>query len=122
MVALLTMAGCAARQPTSSDLPSEPFAGHLTWSDGYWFERCGSTGERWWVTFVDRASGQMQQGAEVDALKGGGRRFVRVSAARTDERHVGPGGPALLVRDIVEIRNPSDTDCGRPSNNSGTER
>jgi hypothetical protein len=42
------------------------------------------------------------------------RAFGHWRAFRTDERLVGPGGPALLVRDIFEIRAPREDDCRSP--------
>jgi hypothetical protein len=112
-VLLLTSSGCAARQLDAGQLPSEEFAGYLVDSgDGNWFEPCGDeAGPRWWVTFVDEAVRQVELARDAGRFAAGERHFVRVVAARTDERHVGPGGPALLVRNILELRPPRPDDC-----------
>ncbi|HVL66800.1 MAG TPA: hypothetical protein VM364_06005 [Vicinamibacterales bacterium] len=105
---------CAARTTGPTQLPVELFAGHVVRDDsGTWFTPCGAGGsERWWVTFVDAAVSQARTAPASDQLVSGGRSFVRWRASRTDERLVGPGGPALLVRDIIEIRSPGASDCG----------
>lgn len=111
----LICAGCAARQVDTSRLPVEAFVGHvLTTGDGSWFTPCGSAeGVRWWVTYVDTAVRQAREAKATGLLTPGQRAFVRWRASRTDERLVGPGGPALLVRDIFEIRAPTADDCER---------
>lgn len=110
---LLASTGCAARQPDAGQLPSEEFAGYLVDSgDGNWFQRCSDeAGSRWWVTLVDEAVRQVELARDSGRFAAGERHFVRVVAARTDQRHVGPGGPALLVRNILELRPPRPDDC-----------
>ena len=107
--------GCAARQPSATDLPSQPFTGILTTSgNGYWFRRCEAPAESaWWVTFVDRAVSQLEQARERGDVATDRRIYVRWLAALTDERLVGPGGPALLVREIQELRPATAADCTR---------
>ena len=82
-------------------------------ADGTWFTPCATApgGAKWWVTFTG-ASVQQADGAKASGLLATGERaFARLSAARTDEQRVGPGGPALLVRDILEIRAARHDDC-----------
>jgi hypothetical protein len=114
-VAVLALSGCAARYPSPAELPSEQFSGHLTRSgDGYWFQRCNAPADSlWWVTFVGESVNQLERRRERGAWTPGQRAFVRWDAALTDERHVGPGGPALLVRNIIDIRAASAADCVR---------
>ena len=60
----------------------------------------------------------MKQVADAKAaglLRDNERTFVRWRASRTDEKLVGPGGPALLVRDIFEVRAAASSDCSRPA-------
>jgi hypothetical protein len=115
---LLAVCGaCASRQVDTNRLPVEPFVGHVTTTDdGSWFTPCGAAAtERWWVTYVDTSVRQARDAKAKGLLAPGQRTFVRWRASRTDERLVGPGGPALLVRDIFEIRAPADGDCRRPA-------
>jgi hypothetical protein len=110
------LAGCATHGPDPMHLPVEPFAGHVvTTPTGAWFTPCGADeSTRWWVTYVDKAVRQVEEAKAAGLLQQNDRTFVRWRASRTDERLIGPGGPALLVRDIFEIRAPSTSDCGRP--------
>jgi hypothetical protein len=117
LMVMLTGA-CAGRQGDSSSLPVEPFAGHVTTTPtGTWFVPCGAAegASRWWVTWVDASVRQMDEATKAGLLAMNERTFVRLRASRTDERMVGPGGPALLVRDIFEIRAPRANDCTSPS-------
>jgi hypothetical protein len=104
---------CAARQGEPSQLPIEPFSGHVTMTaTGTWFTPCGSADSvRWWVTYVDASVQQSNEAKKKGLLAANQRMFVRWRASRTDDRLVGPGGPALLVRDIFEIRAPRSNDC-----------
>jgi len=114
---------CAARQVEPSQLPVEPFSGHVTTTaEGSWFTPCGSADSvRWWVTYVDASVRQSGEAKKKGLLATGQRTFVRWRASRTDERLVGPGGPALLVRDIFEIRAAKSNDCA-PQTPSTRER
>lgn len=115
-VCLVTLGACAGGMEITQ-LPVEPFAGHvLTTAKGSWFTPCGAEGgTRWWVTYVDDAVRQVREAKSSGAFADNERTFVRWRASRTDEKVVGPGGPALLVRDIFEIRPPGDDDCRRPA-------
>ena len=115
ILAVIIPAACAARQGDLPPLPVEPFFGHVTTTPtGTWFVPCGSaTGsQRWWVTYVDASVRQAADAKKAGLLATNERTFVRWRASRTDERLTGPGGPALLVRDIFEIRAPRGNDCG----------
>lgn len=108
------MMGCGTHVPDTSRLPTAAFAGHLvTTASGTWFERCGAPADEraWWVTFTDGAVEQIARARASGIAAAGDRAFVRWRAAVTDERHVGPGGTALLVREILEVREPGPHDC-----------
>ena len=109
--------GCATTQADIPSLPIEPFSGHvITTANGTWFTPCGSSDSvRWWVTYVDASVRQANDAKKNGLLALDERAFVRWRASRTDDRLVGPGGPALLVRDIFEIRAPKPNDCGNSS-------
>lgn len=114
LLALVACSGAACSSvPDTSSLPVEEYAGHLVTEErGSWFEPCGAAaGERWWVTFTERSVAQIGDAREGGVGTAGARAFVRWRAARTDERHVGPGGPALLVREILEVRAARSEDC-----------
>ena len=114
---VILTAACAARDAGLMSLPVEPFTGHVTTTaTGSWFVACGSSeGSRWWVTFVDASVRQAEEARNKGLLATGQRAFVRWRASRTDDKVVGPGGPALLVRDIFEIRPAKPGDCGERS-------
>jgi hypothetical protein len=106
---------CAAHQSEVQTTPAEVFAGHVTvTADGAWFTRCGdTTGSKWWVTFTEAAVAQADR-AKASGLLASPPTFVRWTAVRTDGKQVGPGGPALLVREILDVRAPAATDCSEP--------
>ena len=68
--------------------------------------------QKFWVTFTG-ASVQQAESAKTSKFftPDGGPTFVRWRASRTDGGQVGPGGPALLVREILESRVPRADDC-----------
>ena len=112
--AAVLAAACSARQGEIPKLTVEPLAGHVTTTaTGTWFVPCGAAegASRWWVTYVDASVRQAEQARKEGLLALNQRTFVRWRASRTDEKLVGPGGPALLVRDIFEIRAPKPGDC-----------
>lgn len=118
MLAAALLGACAGHQGDTLSLPVEPFDGHVTVTDtGTWFVPCGASADAKpsWVTWVDAAVRQMEDAKKAGLLALNQRTFVRWRASRTDDRLVGPGGPALLVRDIFEIRAPRANDCGPPS-------
>lgn len=116
-VALLIGAGfgCAAHQSPQTT-PSEVFAGHIAVTpNGAWFTPCGDPAtSKWWVTFTEVSVAQAER-AKGGGLLGAAPTFVRWRAVRTNESQVGPGGPALLVREILEVRAPAANDCAAPS-------
>lgn len=110
----LLLGGCAAHQMDSQRLPVEMFSGHVTRSPtGVWFTPCASSdpSAKWWVTWTGTSVEQAERAKASGLMADGERAFVRWRASRTDERTVGPGGPALLVREILEIRAPRADDC-----------
>lgn len=119
VVAVVCCAGlvnvaCAAHRVELQDVPSEAFVGHATAdATGTWFAPCGSApgAARLWVTFTGASVQQAEHAKASGLLTPGQPTFVRWNAARTDGRDIGPGGPALLVRDIVEVRAPRADDC-----------
>lgn len=114
---VLSVAGsaCARYQSGIDDLPVAEFTGHFTVSDrSSWFVPCAasdSTPASHWVTLVGDAVGQVRAARAAGQLTDGEPSVVRWWASVTDERHAGPGGPALLVRRVVEIRPASAADC-----------
>ncbi|HEY0970334.1 MAG TPA: hypothetical protein VGE02_05090 [Gemmatimonadales bacterium] len=116
-LALMATTACAGRRPDLGQLPTRDVSGHYTGGrGGSWFRPCGiaSTDSAWWVTFTDRAVVQRDSLRSVGALPDGERRFVRWLGAVTEGGEVGPrgrGAPALLVREILDVRPPSSGDC-----------
>jgi len=112
-VCVLLAGACASHRPDVPQLTVETFSGHVTTNpEGTWFTPCGSADAPWWVTYVDASVRQAQE-AKTAGLLAGKRTFVRWRASRTDGRLAGPGGPALLVRDIFEVRGATSNDCGQ---------
>lgn len=115
---VLLLPGCAARTTGAAALPDREFVGHLLATErGNWFLPCAAEPDvpRLWVTFVDRAVTQIETARSDGLALVGDTAFVRWRAAPTDERMVGPGGPALLVREIAEVRAPRRDDCRSPT-------
>ena len=113
------LAGCAGALsggPASNDqLPVQEYVGHYTQGkDGSWFVPCPGTDStlRFWVTFTGAAVEQYNTARADGRAVTDQPSFVRIRAAATDERHVGPGGPALLVREIRELRPSGLNACG----------
>ena len=110
-------AACSSRRPDLGDLPTREVTGHLTGGrDANWFRPCvlAPADSAWWVTFTDRAVVQRDTLRRSGRLPDGQSRFVRWLAAVTRGGEVGPrgpGAPALLVRDILEVRVPGPGDC-----------
>lgn len=113
------VAGCAGALsggPASNDhLPVREYVGHYTQgTGGSWFVPCPGTDStpRWWVTLTGRAVEQYSAARADGRAVADTPSFVRIRAAATDERHVGPGGPALLVREVSQLRPAEAGDCG----------
>jgi hypothetical protein len=113
----LVVAGCSAQQPSLPDLPDQVLAGHFTSGGGEsWFRPCDAEpgDPSWWVTVTGRAVEQVEAARAEGRLTPGERHFVRWRAAITTGGEVGPQGPgtpALLVREVLELRPASEDDC-----------
>ena len=117
LAATALIAGCAGNHPDLSSLPARELSGHFTASEGAsWFLSCGAapSDSSWWVTFTGRSVAQMDSIRSAGVLRPGDRSFVRWRAAVTERGEVGPRGPgvpALLVREILELRAAAPGDC-----------
>ena len=114
--AALLLGACAASTMDTQQLPVEIFSGHVTAGPtGVWFTPCAAAADsvKWWVTFTGESVQQAERAKASGLMASGERTFVRWRASRTDERHAGPGGPSLLVREILDIRAPRTDDCAR---------
>lgn len=98
-------------------LPVRELRGHFTSGPGAsWFRPCGATAAdaAWWVTVTDRAVGQVAAARDERRLRDGIEVYVRWRAAVTTGGEVGPrgeGAPALLVREVLELRTAGAEDC-----------
>lgn len=97
--------------------PAEEFSGHYTGgAGGSWFRRCGAApaDSAWWVTITGAAVEQVTEARRDGRLLDGRPVFVRWRAVLTLGGEVGPrgpGAPALLVREVLELRAPGGDDC-----------
>jgi hypothetical protein len=113
----LLFAGCAARQVPTNDLPEREVLGHYTAdAGGSWFRPCGAAeaDPAWWVTFTGVSVEQAERERAAGRFSPGKRTFVRLRTAVATDGRVGPQGPgvpALLVRDILEVAEASAGDC-----------
>jgi hypothetical protein len=111
------LCACAGRDPSLDDQPSREFAGHYSAAEGgSWFRPCdiSPTEAAGWVTFTGRSVEQMQAERAAGHFTDGPSYFVRWRASVTYDGEVGPRGPgkpALLVRELLELRPASDDDC-----------
>lgn len=106
--------GCTARMTGVAALPDRQYAGHLlTTKTGSWFRSCSAepASSPLWVTFTGESVQQIHAARADGVALVGDTAFVRWRAAPTDERMVGPGGPALLVRRIDDARPAAEGDC-----------
>lgn len=114
------LAGCAARQVPTNDLPEREVRGHFTAeARGSWFRPCGAAeaDPAWWVTFTGSSVEQAERERALGRLVPGTRTLVRFRTAVATDGRVGPHGPgvpALLVREILEAVPASEGDCGAP--------
>ena len=117
LAAAAGLGGCAVHRAPLSDLPSRELAGHYVSGPGdNWFRPCGAVAAdpAWWVTLTGRAVEQAERARTAGQLVPGQRYFVRWSAAVTTGGEVGPrgpGAPAVLVRDVLELRPAAASDC-----------
>jgi hypothetical protein len=119
--AVAVMVGCATQKASLADLPVQEYAGHFTSGPGKsWFRPCGAApGDRpWWVTFTERSVAQADEARAAGRLAPGNSYYVRWRAALTTGGEVGPQGPgvpALLVRELLDLRPAGADDCaGEP--------
>jgi hypothetical protein len=111
------LAGCTSSRISLDDLPVSEHRGHIVWGlDGAtWFTPCGGNqADPWWITFSGQSVVQRERAVASGELQRGSRYFVRLSAAVTKGGEVGPKGPghpALLVRNLLELRPARPDDC-----------
>lgn len=120
----LVAARCAAKQLLPPEPPPQEIAGYYTQGEqSSWFEPCtppaedSSGGSMWWVTFRGESAAQFDEARATGTLVSGERYFVRFMAATTTSGQVGPQGagvPALVVKQILEIRRAGAGDCPPP--------
>jgi len=117
----LGFSGCATQSKSLSDLPTQEFTGYYTSApDQSWFHASESADgtARMWVTFTGQAVAQVEHARTAGQFLPGHRYFVRWRAAVTTSGEVGPqgpGSPALLVRELLELRPaPASDDSKRP--------
>jgi hypothetical protein len=116
LAAVLAAAGCG-KQPGLAELPVREFTGHYVAGEAAsWFRPCGGAAAdpAWWVTFTDRSVEQAERAWASGQLQTGMPSFVRWAASVTMGGEVGPQGPgvpALLVRDILDVRPAAQGDC-----------
>lgn len=124
VAAVLLVGACAPQAPSLGELPASEMAGHYTGGTigESWFRPCGASpaDSASWVTFTGDAVAQVERARSSGRLVPGTRYFVRWTAAVTTSGQVGPRGPgvpAYLVRNVLELRPPTDTDCaaGQPT-------
>ena len=117
LIAALTLStsiSCARATRDSASIPAVEMSGYLTVRDGgNWFQPCNSAAQAApiWVTVTGQSVAQLKAAIDAGRIQTGERRFVRMRAAPTDGSVVGPGGPALLAREIMELRAPAAGDC-----------
>lgn len=117
LLSVLLLAGCAMHGTSLATLPAEEWRGHYAASDkASWFRPCGAVASdsSWWVTITGDAVEQMSRARLSGQFRQGVEYFVRWNAAKTTSGEVGPRGPgkpALLVRNVLELRAASDSDC-----------
>ncbi len=93
--------------------------GHYTAGpEGSWFVPCGAAAEAppQWVTLTGVSVTQVERARAEGRADAGQRLFVRWRAAVTTGGEVGPRGPgqpALLVREVLELSPAADDDCAR---------
>jgi len=115
----LTTGACATHTASLSDLPSSEFTGHYVSGPGEsWFRPCdGSPSDpSWWVTLTGQAIEQVERARGAVQSAQGQPYFVRWRAAVSLDGQTGPRGrgvPALLVRELIELRAAGEDDCSR---------
>jgi hypothetical protein len=122
-LSIVAAGGCASAPSSLERLatqPAEEFRGHYTFgSGGSWFVRCGAApaDSAWWVTITGAAVAQVDEARRGGRLVDGRAAYARWRAVVTLGGEVGPRGPgvpALLVREVLELRAPRADDCVAP--------
>lgn len=118
--ASLALQGCTGHRPTPIDAlqaqtPRE-YRGHYDIASGSWFTPCGPAPADgpWWVTVTGRSATQADDARRDGRLTAAAPVFVRWLGVETLGGEVGPRGPgkpALLVREIIELRARTPDDC-----------
>lgn len=117
---IATFTGCAGRLSTLEQFDRtapEEYRGHYITASGSWFRPCGAaaTDSSWWVTITGAAVAQVDSARRAKPITPATRLFVQWRGVATRSGVVGPpGGTALLVRELLSLRAPSDGDCARP--------
>jgi len=107
-------AGCVTTSGGSPGPVLEEYAGEYTRGpEGSWFHPCSApAGDRLWVTFMGLGAEEARRLA-ASGLLVEVPTFVRWRAERAPDGRVGPGGPALLVYEILDARPADQGDCRR---------
>lgn len=118
-LAMLT-AGCGGRLSPAAAPAREretEYRGHYTrGAAGSWFTPCGAAvgDSAWWVTATGGSGAQLEAAKAAGRLVDGTPSYVHWRAVLTRTGEVGPrgrGAPALLVRDVLEVRARTSGDC-----------
>ncbi len=118
LAGISALAGCAAGRPSLAALPVREYRGQYTSaSSASWFRPCGATraDSAWWVSLEGRADRQLDRARASQGLAPGTPVYVRWCAARSDGSALDlgprPGAPALLVREVLEVRPATPDAC-----------
>jgi hypothetical protein len=112
--------GCATQDRSLANLPVQEYTGYYTDGENQsWFHASDSVpgAAPMWVTFTGKAVDQVEKARGSGQLLPGQRYFVRWKAAVTTGGEIGPrgqGAPALLVRELLEIRSATAADGVKP--------
>lgn len=120
--AAVMAAGCASAtslERLATQAPEEFLGHYTTGSGGSWFRRCGAApaDSAWWATITGDAVAQVEEARRAGRLVEGRPAYVHWRAVLTLGGEIGPRGPgvpALLVREVVELRAPRADDCTTP--------
>lgn len=113
----LALIGCGTGRVSLSDPPARELAGHfVSTPKENWFTPCNaSPGDgAWWATVTGGAVQSIDAARAAGRLEPGRNYFVRWNAVVVTDGRVGPRGPgqpALLVREVLELREATETDC-----------
>jgi hypothetical protein len=117
LVAFSSLIACASGGGSLDDLPVQEYVGHYrAAAGGSWFTPCGASADAapMWVTYTEVSVAQCDAFLSAPGTDPGDPVFVLWRAAVTTGGEVGPAGPgapALLVREILEMRPATEGDC-----------